>query len=907
MAGYVSILSKETKELPVVARSKKAVPKGGGCSVCPLESRGAKLIQIKKIKQRQIMVWGQSPDKGQCDGESMWAGPVGRFISEELDAAGIDRRDCDIQNVVRCRPTVTDIAGVTKDRAPDKKEIAACSYHTARALEVSGARVHLVLGTVAGKALLGNEYKKNKAVFWSDKLSAWVVCVDHPMYFIRGGSNFKLGLLRERLKMIPSLIHRKSKYAYLEEQDYKLVKHYKTARKVIVALRRRAARNPKQYFSIDIEEGIVDPETRKAADEGVRVLLVLGISDKAGRAYVFAVDHPENDTPERNRRRVKSLLKKFLEDPAIKKSMHYGVSDSLGVQGLIGAKVRGYSFDTNYSTYLKWPAQKAYGLDEQSRVRVPEFSGYKEMIKPYLNPRAPNFATIPLRIMKLYNGGDSDLTIRLTDMTLDKKGPLLNTYVKVAYVLKRMESTGPYFDHKWYDKVVYLVPQKLESTFARLKVLANDPEYNPDSPTQVAKILYDKFKLPLVSKDRKGNLKRATDKTTLKLYATMNIKDRHKEFCEKHQLYKKLSKMESTYLSNYRESAEVNDGQLRTIWWLTGTITGRLSSGGGSRPGIVNMQNLHGDKLLLNLLVSDLKWRLISKYFKDPSAELWRRVMRRMLFVAADYSQIEIRMLAEMSGDPILISHFTSGEDLHAMVGHTLTGRPLKDFADGDLRRMIKALHFGIIYGMQKPSLFKKLISEGVKVTRSQSDGYYDQYFKKYRKVAQFIEYMRKLAERQGYTETLFQFRRPIFAGDNVADDGRESYWGNQAINSPIQGSAHQLMLFAMAILHDHPEKYPALSHPVMEVHDALDFYTPVRDLAGAYTQLKHLLEVGVVEYIKKYFKMTLKVPLLAEIKAGPRLGVLKEYKGGSRKSFLRDWVAANKKVDAEVLQKWAA
>jgi DNA polymerase-1 len=759
-------------------------------------------------------------------------------------------------------------------------------------------------------ALLGREYKKTAPNFWSNKLNAKVFVMEHPSFFLKGGSAQRLHEWRIRLKNAVHSTKSKGQFAYLEAQDYKLVRSTEAANKAALIACKYALQR-KQPVSVDIEYGWLD-ENGQPCDNGKgrQAILVVGICWKPGVSRVFVIDHPGHTHTKASRKGVLKALATILEDPKVKLVFHHGTADTVPIEKLLNIKVKGYNFDTNYSTYLKWPQMKKFGLDEMSNVKVPDFAGYKAIITPHLNPDNVNYATIPLKVMRLYNGADCDLTKRLQIMTADKAGPLLRTYKDVAYILADMQTRGPYFDKKYYDEVVYLVPKRLESVKNQLLDIAATPDINLNAPQQVAAVIYDKLNFKPVE----GEGARSTSAAVLRVLSQDKKKGQFPTLLTE---YRKLVKMEGTYLSNYRESAAKHNGQLRTMWWLTGTITGRLRSGGGkdsTATGIVNFQNLHGEPLLQNLLISDPKWRRVLPLHAGLSPSefnaAWQKrqakIMPLQLFLALDYGQIEIRMAAEMSGDPALLAAVESG-DIHSAVGHELTGWPIEKIKhDKRARTLVKNLHFGILYGMSKGSLYSFLTGLGTDIERSYSDELHSKYFRKYKKVKELIEHLQAFGEKNHYVETMFGFRRPINTGAEFEDE-RETYWGNQAINSPIQGSAHQLMLFAMATLKQRPKEFSKLSTPVMEVHDAFDFYTSVEDLPYAYLEAKRLLEVAVPEYVKKNYGKTLRVPLVAEGSAGFRLGVMVDYlEGMKRKEFLKSWLQKNHEVESKVQEKWA-
>ena len=173
----------------------------------------------------------------------------------------------------------------------------------------------------------------------------------------------------------------------------------------------------------------------------------------------------------------------------------------------------------------------------------------------------------------------------------------------------------------------------------------------------------------------------------------------------------------------------------------------------------------------------------------------------------------------------------------------------------------------------------------------------YRAYFKRYLGVARYIDEMRAKAEQEGFVETIFGFRRTIYQDDET----RDTYWGNQCINTPIQGAAHTLILIAMALLHLRPKTYHLLhERPAMEVHDALIHFIKLRNLAVAFTQGKQLLEEEVVKYTTRYFGRTIRVPLIAEAEAGFTLGSMVEYNAEPLDQFLTSWRAKYHKTEKE-------
>jgi DNA polymerase I len=287
-------------------------------------------------------------------------------------------------------------------------------------------------------------------------------------------------------------------------------------------------------------------------------------------------------------------------------------------------------------------------------------------------------------------------------------------------------------------------------------------------------------------------------------------------------------------------------------------------------------------------------------------------ILNLRAFLALDYSQIEIRILAQVSGDKKLIEQFKSGKDIHCAVGHELTGWPEEKIAkDHKMRRLVKNMHFAIVYGVSRDGLYEYVITkikeqDGAKadlsgVSKERLGKLFDAYFVRYEGVKRFIDDIRAFVEKHHYVDTLFgPFRREI----NENDESRNTYVGNQAVNSGIQGSAHQLVLMAMALLDIKPRTYSLLQTPVAEVHDALYFYTLLKNLPEAYKQGKELLEHAVVRYAAEKFKVELEVPLIAEAEAGFCLGSLIEYHGQPLDEFIKEWRVEHVKVEKESWEK---
>ncbi len=320
-----------------------------------------------------------------------------------------------------------------------------------------------------------------------------------------------------------------------------------------------------------------------------------------GESFSVVLDHPESGYTPAHTREMRERSKKLVEDPSIKKALQNGSYDKASCKEQLGARLRGYDYDTMYGTYLRYSFLRSCSLENLTYLFFPEFADYKEVTAKW----SDNFANCPLENLVLRNGGDCDVTKRLEVRFSNQISYELNkVYIHCGITLDKMEHRGPILDYEQHAKAVKIVPELIAKLDRMLQQISGDPDFDCDSHDQVAHLVYDVLGMP---ESEEGG--RSTNKTILEGLAAetgnptleLIIKDRA------------LRKIKSTYLEGYANSARLHKGELRTIWWLTGTVSGRLRSGKGDKgdaQGIVNMANFHGNPLLLNLLVSDKNWRL---------------------------------------------------------------------------------------------------------------------------------------------------------------------------------------------------------------------------------------------------------------------------------------------------------
>ena len=870
-----------------VAKPLARGEKGTGCAYCPSNSVPGifKIKGLNNIRRKRIFVWPMCPGKKENEKRLALVGPAGQFLWDTFKELGITRSDCDIQNVVRCMTLDED--GHYRD--PSKEELRCCSVYSEQAIELNqgAAQVYLILGEVAGKQLLGKKlYRKDTPIFWHQGWNAYVVNAAHPSYILRCGGK-KAGWIykefRDRLRAVKTIADNPGRWGYIQNQNYGAIETVEELDELLIFLYSEAKEG--RPISVDLEDGEVDGKSH------VPLMIGLGWGHYEngiweGGARSVLLEHPEFKN--KHLAKFKQRLAKLMEDVAVPKGFQHGSFDVPSIEEYLHCKVRGYDRDSQYVAYLYDSNRRSYSFESIVKYWFLEFADYKKTIVGEWK----NFAEAPLEKLVPYNCADCDLTLRVCDRFLPKISyPLLQVYIADAFVLDAMEKRGPLLDWQEHARLKEAIPRMREPITQKLRTIAEDSEFNPGAPPQVAKLLYDKLGLPKsINKD--GKPSRSTEADIL-----LRLSQEYEDPTPKLMLeWRALSVSENTFLDGWARSAEEHDGELRTKWWLTGAATGRLRSGKSgdeSDEALVNLQNTHSTPLMQNLLISDAEWRKALDSDKDLG-DLW-------VCLAGDYSGIEVRLMCEASGDALLIHQFNSGMDIHSQVGNKLTGIPVeKILNDKPTRTKIKQFVFGLLYGLGPENGPAHMTAQGAPITKQEFVRFQKRFFQEYSGVKRFIDKCHRDVETTGAVTGIFGFRRRL----PKVDAKRSSYYLNQAINTPIQNGAHQLVLIAMALLFLKPKVYAVLQNLIMEVHDELVFRVQLKHLLEADTLLRNLLQIDVPNFIETHFKRKFRIPLVAEVEAGFTRGSMVTYEKPipSLKQFLADWRVKYKKVAATPL-----
>lgn len=970
------------------------------CDKCPGNKKGINKV-LGKVKGKRIFIWAQSPGKTENKEEMELVGDAGKFLWKELKRVGIKRKHCDIQNVMRCWPVNVqeNMYPRFKQRNPNKEELKCCSAYNEQALKKAHPKLYLVFGQIAGKAILKKEFNpQSKRVFFSEHLKAWVVYLDHPAYFIYLGysadtdrePNAALTRFREDLKKAKQLLKKHGsfdKYGYIKKQKYIGVTNTKLAKEAYQYLKEKGENGTR--LVVDFESGRVNKHS-KPDDNGKEVDLCVGFCAEKGVSYVFATNHPDAPISRRCRRLNRRLIIKLLKNKKIKKSAHYAVADVTMSERLINTNIENLDYDTLLGEYFRDPDAKAYGLAKIVERRYSNFLGYKDIRWPdayteeyrkklegkkVTSEQAGetaettgkmNLARLPWKKMVLYNGGDDDVEKRI-ELSTEKyvNMPLMGVYLDASFILAQMErdpECQPLFDYDWNKKLDKIVVPRLKKLKYKIVKLGGKYAYipkrvngkidwkygerhklrfNPNSNDHLNWLIYDKLKVP-IGKDgrnvRKGTINRLESK-----YKKVRIVS----------LYNGERKVKTTYLVGYKKCADLNDGHLRTNWKLTGTGTGRLSSGKSKDKRnlkVINLQNVHGDPLIKCQIISDKRWRKLYRYWRKRATitkrivknkegkertiyeakpvfnkHNWRQFRNFVVQLGFDFSQNELREVAEQSLDKALCRMFASKKlwkchesnggcgkwhkpDPHVEVGHALTGWAREVIAhDERVRRVIKNMQFGVVFGLQGEGLYQYVLALGAQTTRDEVEKFHKAYFRKFSRVKWLQEHYREMAERLGYVVNPYGFRRNMNVeeqkkAEEEGEDREGGWWGNKAINTPIQSAAHHFLTMALAVLKRKPKKYKKLKRTQLEVHDALYCAVLLKYLLKAAKLGYKLMVDEPMRISEEEFGIKKKVPLATKAKAGFRFGVHIEGIGeeglNTEWDFLNAWCIANYELE---------
>ncbi len=553
---------------------------------------------------------------------------------------------------------------------------------------------------------------------------------------------------------------------------------------------------------------------------------IAGISfcGREGEAYYVPLEHGANSSFGLDT--FKREFGELLEDDKIKKVGH-NIKYAAEILIQNGFDIKGLYFDTMVASYLLNPEQRQHDISFLSQ----HYLNFKKTRFEDLVGKAKDklkLTDLPIDVVKQYYCENVDYSMRLYHVLFKelKNSNNLDLLFKIEmpliYVLIEMELNGITIDVKLFNDMSIELQKRIDQLTEEIYKEAG-MEFNINSPQQLSYVLFEKLKLPTLKK---------TEKT--KAFST-NVKVLNQLASGPHRLpklileYRTLTKLRSTYLDSLVDLINPKTGRLHTSFNQTVTATGRLSS---SNP---NLQNIP---------VRGEVGREMRKGFIAPEG---------FLLLSADYSQIELRIFAHYSEDPKLVEAFLKGEDIHERTAMEIFDLKDPSLVTPDKRRMAKAINFGIIYGMGPQKL-----SEELNIDIKLAKAYLEAYYERYPGVLRYRKETVEKARRDGYVTTLFNRRRylPNIGSENK---GLMSEAERAAINTPIQGTAADLIKKAMVNIRDRFRREGLGAKILLQVHDELLFEVPEGELEKT--------KKAVVEEMEGVYR--LKVPLKVDVGYG--------------------------------------
>ncbi len=606
-----------------------------------------------------------------------------------------------------------------------------------------------------------------------------------------------------------SLIDRFSEHAELGEKDYRLITNKADLCSLAQAIK------DKGIFCLDTETTSKNPMYAE--------LVGISICIEPGIAYYLPLGHSYIGAGlQMNMKEALNELKEAFTREDIKK-IGQNIKYDAEVLAGYGIRLKGMYFDTMIASYILDPTLHQHNLDYLAQ----HYLGYKMLsYGEVVTGRDKNFAYVDIERAREYSCEDAEITFKLYSILEPKLKDIGNfelfqdLEMALIPVIMDMEMTGIKIDSDFFREISKRYATELKSIELRIFELAGE-EFNINSTQQLGYILFEKLKLPRRKKTKK-KLGYSTDVEVLKELAGVH------EVPSLLLRFRLIGKLKSTYLDALVGMVNPATGRIHTSYNQTVTATGRLSS---SNP---NLQNIP---------IRTEEGRAIRRGFVPEKGSL---------LISADYSQIELRIFAHYADDPVLIQAFKNDEDIHAR-----TAAEVFNVAPGmispEMRRMAKAINFGIIYGMGPVKLAREL-----GIGRKTAESYLENYYRRYRGVKEFKDRIISYAREQGFVTTLLK-RRRYLPNINSENGHMKSEAERAAINTPIQGTAADLIKMAMITIAGGIKKQGLKAKILLQVHDELVFGVPENELEEAAGLIKREMEDV----------HPLKVPLKVDIKWG--------------------------------------
>ena len=534
------------------------------------------------------------------------------------------------------------------------------------------------------------------------------------------------------------------------------------------------------YISFDTETTSLDYMNAE--------LVGVSIALKPNEAFYIPINHNyEGVEKQLEEHFVLEALKPFLESDEIPKIGHNLKYDRHILQNL-GIDLKGKLLDTMLFSYVNNSTITRHNLDAVSKRYLNINPTSYEDVAGKGAKQIP-FSEVSIEVASEYASEDADISLKLyehIEPLVQKETKLAKLYSEIEgpliYTLGDIERNGVLIDSEKLNEQSKELEAKILKLEQKVQKSAGE-DFNLGSPKQLQEILYEKLGLPVIKKTPKGQPSTAESvlqELSMDFPIVQDILS-----------YRAISKLKSTYTDKLPKMVNSNTGRVHTSYHQAVTATGRLSS---------------SDPNLQNIPIRSEEGRRIREAFIAPDG---------YKILAADYSQIELRIMAHLSRDQGLMDAFAKGQDIHQATAAEIFSTNI-DEVTANQRRSAKAINFGLIYGMSAFGLSKQL-----QITRAEAQNYIEQYFDRYPQVKHYMDETKRSAKKMGYVETVFG-RRLYLADIESSNYQRRQYAERSAINAPMQGTAADLIKMAMIHLHQKIREESFEAKIIMQVHDEL-------------------------------------------------------------------------------------
>lgn len=793
------------------------------CRLCPLHKEAEWVCLMGSGKRKaKIMIIGEAPGQREDEDHHAFVGSAGKVLDSVLGQVGIRRDDTYITNVAKCRPPA--------NRTPDRSEIKVCVEHY---LVPEFDRVRpdfvLLLGNSALRGVIGKSgITKYNGVVYRTEIApghvAKVMGTVHPAAVLRN-PRYKDVFAADMIRFA-NLTRGVSTEPQTETYTIRNASNLKWLINLMMKV---------PEISWDVEtatEPVEKPYVRGPGQDwwgDESYITSIAFSWKEGKSAAFLLDHP--DTPWRSPAAVLEACRPFLLREDAKYIAHNGKFDARWMHAK-GIPVR-QDFDTMLAAHML-DENRLKGLKPLSKVLLGA-APYNEEVD------TKQTRSIPGRKLMKYNAKDTDYTLRLYHIFRDqlKEEPrIARVFMKLmmpaSNALVEIERHGVWIDpDRWEER--YLQAQENRDKIGRF-INQYWPEPRPinlNAPQQVGRLLFEHLQLPILERSPK------TEKPSTKESVLLRLEDEH-VVCKAIIKWRKWAKYVNTYLGPWKYEHMDEGGRIHSTYKLYGTVTGRLSGEGG-------IQQVPRDPFIRSVIGAPPGWS----------------------FLQADYSQVELRILAWQSNERRMIRQFLNGDDIHMLRALKQTGKIDPAEVTKEERKRAKPVSFGYAYGMGA----KKFVSYafdnyGIKINQPEAEEDRAGFFEDYPGLRPWHERQRRLARK--YHRVNSPIGRVRHLPDILSsDEGVRQESERQAINSPIQSFASDLMLIALIRLHGLLD--PAVCRIVGTVHDSILFEVKDEHVAEYARLIKDTMED--MEHLFRLFGTEVTVPIIADIEVGQHWG----------------------------------